>query len=190
MGHPEINSLVAFIEGTLEPGKRAEVEAHLKGCQNCKSEIAALAAKLAEPEPTAGPEPTVVARKKPNSLTWVISIAAVLILGLALVFFLRSRESQKTTLTATESSPSNASDPYLTSSGVKKKVEGKTFRLTEKIWVDEDYKPSAGSSIMEFQKNTQAYKDLIAAKPTLKPFAEAGSNVIVLFENQAYKFTP
>lgn len=182
MGHPDKNSLVAFIEGTLEPSKRAEVEAHLKDCQDCGSEIAACAASLAEPEPA------VVPPKKSNSLAWVA--ATVLILGLALFFFLRSRESQKGTRSAKESSPSAANEAYLTSGGVKKKVEGKTFLLTEKIWVDQDYKASGTPSIMEFQKNTQAYKDLIAAKPALKAYAEAGSSVIVLFENQAYKFTP
>jgi hypothetical protein len=183
MEHPNKDSLAAFIENTLQKDKHDEIETHLKDCEECRSSIAAYAASLA------GIETSATSLKKSNNLTWILSIATALLIGLALFFFLQARESKKNTQMATGSVSSNTDEAYLTSSGVKKNVQGKTFRLIEKIWIDEAYQAAGKPAVTEFSKNSQAYSDLVAAKPALKPYAEAGLNVIVLFDNQAYKFT-
>jgi len=62
-------------------------------------------------------------------------------------------------------------------SGIQKKVNSKTFRLINGIWVDSEH--SNKKEIIKIRRDSQAYKDLIAAMPELKKYFDVGNKVIV-----------
>jgi Ca-activated chloride channel family protein len=58
-----------------------------------------------------------------------------------------------------------------------KQVNSKTFSLINGVWVDGEH--SNEKEIMKIRRDSQAYKDLIAAIPELKKYFELGEKVIV-----------
>jgi hypothetical protein len=58
-----------------------------------------------------------------------------------------------------------------------KTVGTKTFSLTNGIWVDSAH--TAEKEIIKIKRDSQAYKDLLAAKPELKQYFEFGEKVLV-----------
>jgi hypothetical protein len=58
-----------------------------------------------------------------------------------------------------------------------KTVGIKTFSLTNGIWVDSAH--TTEKEIIKIKRDSQAYKDLLAAKPELKQYFELGAKVIV-----------
>ncbi len=50
--------LLSYVDGDLEPARRAEVEAHLAGCAACQAEVAAVRASLGLVEPVTLAEPS------------------------------------------------------------------------------------------------------------------------------------
>jgi Putative zinc-finger len=97
--HPDI-LLAEYVDGTLPPDARAEVDAHLLGCDRCRGEIElaeeARSALLALPEaPAPDGLPLAVRRRTGRRPTrqaarWVAGVAAAAVLAAAGILVLRS----------------------------------------------------------------------------------------------------
>ncbi len=68
--HPEVGELAAFIDGALSDTDRSRVEAHLAGCAECRSEVAAVSRLV---------------RRAPQRRRVAVGLAAAAVLALLLV---------------------------------------------------------------------------------------------------------
>jgi hypothetical protein len=75
----------------------------------------------------------------------------------------------------------------------ERKVGGKTFRLTNGIWTDKDYKAEKELPFLTLVKDSEAYNEHLAREPRLRAYLagfSADEPVIVIYKNIVFKLTP
>lgn len=67
-----------------------------------------------------------------------------------------------------------------------KTVGGKTFRQENGVWVDNEYNPKSGSSVIRLTNESDAYKQTLKDNPGLKPYFDL-KPVIVVWQGKVYR---
>jgi len=60
------------------------------------------------------------------------------------------------------------------------KVNGKTFRLEQGVWIDSDYKPQDKLPLTRLKRESREYQETLKKLPALKPFFNLGLVTVVL----------
>lgn len=183
MEHPDENQLAAYLENTLTAKKRAEVEEHLASCETCRSVLSVYASSMSRMR-SAAPAPKATRPK------WIVPMAAVFLLGLTLFLVWQSREPPVNKQTSLKPPGPGVDESYLAQRGGKKVIDAKTFGFRNGIWIDQDYESAGKPAFVEVSRSSAAFTELVAAKPALRRYAEAGRVVVVFLDKKAYKFTP
>jgi len=92
--HPEVRTMVAFIEGRLAPDELKSVTEHLRGCRDCRTVVTETARFEGEEERGAGPLPRREGAGWRTRPTWQWLAAAAAIAAIVIAFpFLRHRDT-------------------------------------------------------------------------------------------------
>jgi len=71
--------------------------------------------------------------------------------------------------------------------GTIKRIEGKSFYLKDRYWVDVEYKD--GSAVKEIAFDSDEYYKLLSEKPGIVKYLSVGRNLIICFKSVIYRIT-
>jgi hypothetical protein len=187
MAHQEhdLNLIAALLEGRLDGGEKARVQAHLADCQQCRATLALLAkggdqgllgARVGEAAP----------RRWRSRAVWLPIAASVVVAAIALRLAL-APDTVAPVDTETPAEAPAIDESLLPTRAAGRIVGGKTFRMQEGEWVDEAYAP--GAALITVQ-GRDAREKLFTRIPGLRRYTELGDRVVVVHEGTAYRFAP
>lgn len=213
ISHPDLNAIAAFIDRRLSDADHAGVVAHLAGCAECRTLVAAHARGQmpvdVQGQESAGPRSRSLFRPAiwlPIAATVALATTAALIVSRSDRSSIAPRPNPPITpqpsqppvdTTPQPSSPpaSNAvptpADPgsLATRRGGVQQINGKTFRLVAGEWIDSAYDPLALLPVQEIA-GADARTALLARVPLLAQYAALGSRVTVAHDGIVYQFRP
>ena len=196
--HPDLNALAAFTDQRLTGTDRAALVAHLAGCEQCRTILAAMARAQSRRAPSA-------------ARVWLPIAATVTLTVAAGILATRLNDREPTTRDLTVPVPTTASpapaplpapttppsggvappgqqpDPPTTRRGGRRIVDGKTFTLVAGEWIDASYDPVNLLPVQDLA-DAAARTALLQRTPALAPYAALGPNVTVVFGGTVYRF--
>ena len=211
--HPDLNAIAAFIDGRLSEAERAGVVAHLVGCAECRTLVAAHARGQgqtdAQGQTAAGPR----SRSLFRPAVWLPIAATLALATTAALIVSRTDQTPVTPSSAPPIAPQPSQPPVDTTpqpsvppatttvpapadpgsvttrrSGAQQ-INGKTFRLVAGEWIDSAYDPLAALPVQEIS-GAEARAAAIARVPALAPYAALGARVTVAHDGIVYQFRP
>ena len=200
--------LAAYVEGRLDAEERRAMTVHLGACSDCRQVVAMLARANAVVPFAAKPRRVV----RP---VWLALAATVLLATFAIrrldgpiapnvaqgpapgVGGVAPPSTPAATPASAEPGPRGSltpSDPMqdpalLVKRGGLRQAGGKSFRLVAGEWVDTAF-DAAASLPTVLVAGPDEGADAVERMPALRPYAEIGPRVVVVFEGTVYRFGP
>jgi hypothetical protein len=205
---PELNDLAALAEGRLTGADRDRTLAHVAECRECRDVLALLARRASAPSSAAWWQRPAVWMPVAAMLA-VASVAVLLVRGPGGATLSdggppdsgSTRPAGDRALPAPPANPAPpvapdatptpppppASDDLLRRRSSTRQVDGKAFQLVAGEWIDSSYDPAALLPVVEIN-TPSARRELLTRVPALEPFAALGDRVIVVFQENVYRF--
>jgi Putative zinc-finger len=187
MARPEhdLNLIAALLEGRLDDNEKAQVQAHLADCPECRATLALLAKGSGEGLLGAGAGDAAPRRWR-SPAVWLPVAASVAVAAIALRLVL-APDTNTPVDTGTSAEPPAIDESLLPTRAAGRIIDGKTFRMRDGEWVDEAY--ASGAAVITIQ-GREAREELLARIPGLRRYTELGDRVIVVHQDTAYRFEP
>jgi hypothetical protein len=190
----------AYVDGTLDAAARAAVTAHLVGCRECRTYLAALARGLGEGAAPAM-APTAARRWLPLAASLLIAVAAG-----GVLLLVRPHPVQMTPATTmppavppapvtqpavpnTPIAPGTqppAASPDTTRSASDRHVGGKTFHLVAGEWIDRSFDPLAALPVVTVASASER-DGVLASAPGLQRYLALGTRFTVVLDGTVYR---
>ena len=208
----DLNLIAAYIEHRLDEEERVLFERHLVTCTECREVLAAYARGSTAHVRAVGIPARPLGLGLPVQGWLALAASAVLAVGVSVYLgMVPSRtsgvptERQLAPAVETPAAPTSVSAPAVPKPGKapstsaprrtdlsktrssERHVGDKTFRLEAGTWVDTAYNPLQllpATDVSTSEKRT----DLLQEQPALKPYADLGPQVIVVFDGMVYRF--
>lgn len=180
----DLNLIAALLEGRLDDSEKAQVQAHLADCAQCRATLALLAKGANEGLLGSGASDP-ASRRWRSPAVWLPIAASVAVAAIALRLVLAPEPSVDTEAPA---EPPAVDESLLPTRAAGRIVDGKTFRMKDGEWVDEAFGTTPAP--VTVIRGRQARDELLARIPQLRSYTELGDRVVVVHDGTAYRFEP
>lgn len=200
--------LAAYVEGRLDAGERRAMTVHLGACADCREALAMLARANAV-------VPFAAKSRRVVRPVWLALAATVLLATFAVrrldgPIATNVEPGPVSTVGAIAPSSTPAASPasaepgprvsltpvdpmqdpaLLVKRGGLRQAGGKSFRLVSGEWLDTGFDPAASLPTV-LVTGSDERTAAVERMPALRPYAEIGRRVVVVFEGTVYRFRP